>query len=39
MMEIAWLVRQVLMFVAYSYLYILLVFVMTAIFFPEEPKT
>ena len=35
MPEFAWLVRQIVMFAAYFYLHLLLVFVMTALCFPD----
>ena len=35
MSDVAWLVRQIVMFAAYFYLHLILVFVMTAICFPD----
>ena len=34
--ELVWLARQVVMFAAYFYLHLILVFAMTAIFFPAD---
>lgn len=39
MAEVAWLVRQVVIFAAYVYLHLILIFAMTALFFGfEEPR-